>query len=137
MIDDAAIDALLAAARGAREHAYAPYSHFPVGAAVDSDAGVFAGANVENAAYPTGICAERVAAAAAVSAGARHVAAVVVTGDIDEPIMPCGQCRQFLSEFGPGMTVVSEGRGGIRRRWSLADLLPHAFGPKDVEPSGR
>jgi len=137
VIDDAAVDALLREARGARDRAYAPYSGFPVGAAVQSDAGLFAGANVENAASPTGICAERVAAASAVSAGARHIAAVVVTGHAEDPITPCGQCRQFLSEFGPGMLVVSEGRNGTRRRWSLAELLPHAFGPRDAEPSGR
>jgi len=135
--EDGNAEALLQAARRARDRAYAPYSHFPVGAAVESDAGVFAGANVENAAYPTGVCAERVAAASAVSAGARRIAAVAVAGDADGPITPCGQCRQFLSEFGPGMLVVSEGKDGSRGRWILSDLLPEAFGPKDVEPSGR
>ena len=137
MSAEANVEALFQAARRARDRAYAPYSHFPVGAAVESDAGVFAGANVENAAYPTGVCAERVAAASAVSAGARRIVAVAVTSDAEGAITPCGQCRQFLSEFGPGMLVVSEGKDGTRVRWTLSDLLPEAFGPKDVEPSGR
>jgi cytidine deaminase len=132
MIGDEAIDALLDAARRARANAYAPYSDFPVGAAVETDAGRFSGANVENAAYPTGICAERSAAAAAVSAGARRIAAIVVTTFAEHPTPPCGQCRQFLSEFGPAMVVVSVGGDGTRRRWRLNELLPDAFGPHDL-----
>jgi cytidine deaminase len=132
MIDDATVDALLGAARRARENAYAPYSGFQVGAAVESDAGRFAGANVENAAYPTGTCAERNAAGAAVSAGARRIGAIVVTTFADRPTPPCGMCRQFLHEFGPAMLVISEGRDGTRRRWRLTDLLPDAFGPSDL-----
>jgi cytidine deaminase len=132
MIDDAAVDALLAAARGAREHAYAPYSGFAVGAAVQTDAGMFAGANVENASYPVGTCAERAAAAAAISAGARRIGALVVTTRAPRPTPPCGMCRQFLYEFGPGMVVVSEGGNGARRRWRLNELLPDAFGPDDL-----
>ena len=137
MNEGAGVDELLEAARGVRDRAYAPYSRFPVGAAVESDAGVFTGANVENAAYPSGICAERVAAAYAVAAGARRIEAVAVVSGAEGPITPCGQCRQFLSEFGPGMLVVSEGTNGTRGRWTLSELLPEAFGPKDVEPSGR
>ena len=132
MIDDAAVDALLEAARRAREHAYAPYSGFAVGAAVHTDAGTFAGANVEIASYPVGTCAERAAAAAAVSAGARRIAAVVVTTRAARPTPPCGMCRQFLYEFGPGMAVISEGGDGTRRRWRLSELLPDAFGPGDL-----
>lgn len=133
MIDDAALDALVAAARRAREHAYAPYSRFAVGAAVASDAGIHTGANVENASYPVGLCAERAAASAAVSAGARIIEAVAVTASGEEPTPPCGMCRQFLSEFGSGMLVVSEGSGGAARRWRLTDLLPDAFGPSNLE----
>jgi cytidine deaminase len=129
VIDDEKIDELLAAARLAREHAYAPYSGFAVGAAVETDAGMFSGANVENASYPVGMCAERAAAAAAVSAGARRIGAVVVATGAARPTPPCGMCRQFLHEFGPGMVVVSEGGEGTRRRWRLQDLLPDAFGP--------
>jgi cytidine deaminase len=133
MIDDAALDALVAAARRAREHAYAPYSRFAVGAAVASDAGIHTGANVENASYPVGLCAERAAASAAVSAGARIIEAVAVTASGEEPTPPCGMCRQFLSEFGSGMLVVSEGSGGAARRWRLTDLLPDSFGPSNPE----
>jgi cytidine deaminase len=137
VIDDAIVDALLAAARRARENAYAPYSGFQVGAAVESDVGRFAGANVENAAYPTGTCAERNAAGAAVSAGARRIGAIVVTTFAERPTPPCGQCRQFLHEFGPAMLVISESRDGTRRRWRLTDLLPDAFGPSDLtQPKG-
>jgi cytidine deaminase len=133
MIDDAALDALVAAARRAREHAYAPYSRFAVGAAVASDVGIHSGANVENASYPVGLCAERAAASAAVSAGARSIEAVAVTGSAADPTPPCGMCRQFLSEFGSGMLVVSEGSGGAALRWRLTDLLPDAFGPSNLE----
>jgi cytidine deaminase len=135
VIDDAGVDALLDAARRAREHAYAPYSGFAVGAAVETDAGTFAGANVENASYPVGMCAERAAAAAAVSGGATRIGAVVVATRAVRPTPPCGMCRQFLYEFGPGMVVVSEGGDGTRRRWRLNELLPDAFGPEDLDRS--
>lgn len=121
-------DALVEEARAARAHAYAPYSGFTVGAAVATDAGVFRGVNVENASYPVGTCAERVAAAAAVAGGASHIDAVAVAGPTADPTPPCGACRQFLNEFGSRMLVISEGSSGERRRWSLADLLPEAFG---------
>jgi cytidine deaminase len=67
-----------------------------------------------------------------VSAGARRIGAVVVTTGAARPTPPCGQCRQFLYEFGPGMVVISEGRDGTRRRWRLGELLPDAFGPDDL-----
>src|SRR4029079_3809657 len=126
------IDELLAAARLARDHAYAPYSGFAVGAAVETDAGLFSGSNVENASYPVGMCAERAAAAAAVSAGVRRIGAVVVASRSARPTPPCGMCGQFLHEFGPGMVVVSEAGDGTRRQWRLNDLLPDAFGPDDL-----
>ncbi len=127
-------DDLLHAAWGARDRAYAPYSGFAVGAAIATDAGVFTGANVENAAYPTSICAERTAGAAAVAAGARRFTAVAVVaagGRDGAPASPCGQCRQFLREFDPegGAAVVSETPEGARRRWTMGELLPDSFGP--------
>ncbi|SRR6266508_6726039 len=125
------LDALVAAARAVRERAYAPYSNFPVGAAVLAGGDVFAGCNVENAAYSPTLCAERVAVGSAVAAGHRTIEAVAVVGP-HAPITPCGLCRQVLHEFGPDMIVVSEGDGGERRVRSLAELLPHAFGPKDL-----
>ena len=127
------VDSLMEEARAARAHAHAPYSGFTVGAAVGTDAGVFRGANAENASYPVGICAERAAAVAAVTAGVTRIHTLAVAGPTDRPTPPCGMCRQFLFEFGPEMTVVSEGTSGERRTWSLRrDLLPDAFGPDAV-----
>jgi cytidine deaminase len=126
------LEDLLGQAEGARANAYAPYSRFTVGAAVATDRGVFRGANVENASYGLSICAERVACASAVAAGARRVDAVAVTSSSPTPTPPCGACRQFLYEFNPHLTVVSLGRNGGRTEWRLSDLLPDGFGPKDL-----
>jgi cytidine deaminase len=123
---------LVAQAEAARATAYAPYSRFTVGAAVATDLGVFRGANVENASYGLSICAERVACASAVAAGARRVDAVAVTSSSRTPTSPCGACRQFLFEFNPDTTVVSVGLNGERKVWRLADLLVDGFGPKDL-----
>ena len=127
------LDALLKRAWEAREHAYAPYSRFLVGAALLTDVGVFSGANVENASYGLSICAERSAATAAVSAGARRIEAVAVTSSASGPASPCGACRQFLFEFGPQAVVVSEGMDGSRKTWAMSDLLVDGFGPSDLE----
>lgn len=123
------IDALVAAAKDARDRAYAPYSNFKVGAAVLAGGRVFAGVNVENASYPMGVCAERNAVAAAVAAGERTIDAVAVVADEERPTPPCGGCRQVLWEFGPSSLVVAETRDGTRVMWALEDLLPDAFGP--------
>ncbi|HZD81014.1 MAG TPA: cytidine deaminase [Actinomycetota bacterium] len=131
VVSDQTVDDLMAAAKGARSNAYAPYSRFAVGAAVLAGGRIFAGVNVENAAYPQGICAERAAVAAAVTAGHREIDAVaVVAGDDAAP--PCGGCRQVLHEFGPEMLVVCEASDGGRKRWRLSQLLPEAFGPEDL-----
>jgi cytidine deaminase len=130
--EGAGLDDLIARAWQARERAYAPYSRFLVGAAVQTDAGEFTGTNVENASYPVGVCAERVAAASAVAAGARSIRAVAVTSSEEHPTPPCGMCRQFLFEFGPDMVVVSEGTSGERKQWSLSELLVDAFGPENL-----
>ena len=122
----------MAEARAARERAYAPYSRFAVGAAVATDRGVFSGANVENASYSLAICAERVAAAAAIAGGAKRIEGVAVTSSSPTATPPCGACRQFLNEFNPRMTVVSESDRGDRKEWRLSDLLPDAFGPEDL-----
>jgi cytidine deaminase len=123
---------LLAAARAAQQKAYAPYSKFRVGAALlAADGRVFAGANVENAAYPATICAERVALPAAVVAGVRDFIALVVVGDGPDPCTPCGTCRQVLFEFAPSLQVVAAGTGGSVARFVLErDLLPQGFGPE-------
>jgi cytidine deaminase len=127
------LEGLMARAREARKHAYAPYSRFLVGAAVATDRGVFTGANVENASYGLSICAERVAASCAVAAGARRIDAVAVTSSAAGPASPCGACRQFLYEFGTDMTVVAEGTDGERKTWRLSELLPGGFGPSDLK----
>jgi cytidine deaminase len=131
---DTDLDELVRSAWDARSRAYAPYSRFRVGAAVRTgDGRVFTGANVENASYSVAICAERVAGAAAVAAGYRDIEAVAVTSSARVPTPPCGVCRQFMFEFNPGMTVVSEGTSGDRKTWLLRDLLLDGFGPDSLE----
>jgi cytidine deaminase len=129
----ARLDELLAAAREAREGAYAPYSNYTVGAAVLAGGRIVTGANVENASYSVSICAERVAAGHAVAHGLRDLQAVAVVGPGDDPITPCGVCRQFLNEFNPNLVVVSEGTSGERFAEPLSGLLPEAFGPANLE----
>jgi deoxyribose-phosphate aldolase len=129
-----ALQTLLAAARAARARAYAPYSRFAVGAAVMDEQGrVHAGCNVENAAYPQGWCAETSALAAMVGAGGRAVRAVVVVGEADEPVTPCGGCRQRLREFARDdcPVVVADGTR-VRARFTLGGLLPASFGPSHL-----
>jgi cytidine deaminase len=118
----------VAAARAARRNAHAPYSRFRVGAAVLAGGAVHAGANVENASYGLTLCAERVAVAAAVSAGARRLDAVAVASGTAEPTPPCGACLQTLAEFaGPDLPVVLAGARGRRVETTLGALLPRAF----------
>jgi cytidine deaminase len=125
-------DTLVAAARAAQQHAYAPYSKFRVGAAVEAEDGaVYAGCNVENASYGLTICAERAAVAAAVSAGARRLRRAAVVTDLEPPAAPCGACRQVLAEFGPALQLILAGPSTTRTA-SLAELLPLAFGPEQL-----
>jgi len=120
-------DRLVEAARAAQEHAYCPYSHYRVGAALETDDGVlFTGCNVENASYGLTICAERSAVFTAVSAGARRFRRIVVATDSEPPGPPCGACRQVLAEFGPELEVESVGPSQSKR-WRIRDLLPDAF----------
>lgn len=118
----------------AMAQAYAPYSGFQVGAALEADDGrVFTGCNVENASYPVTVCAERVALGAAVVAGASTFRRVVIVSSGRRVASPCGMCRQALAEFGLDLEVVSLTVGGERSSWALRDLLPEAFDLRDVQ----
>lgn len=126
-------EALAERAAAAMMRAYAPYSAFRVGAALlADDGGIDHGCNVENAAYPSGICAERAAVAAAVARGARRFEAIVIVTEADVPTPPCGMCRQVLVEFAPDLVVYSTTRGGVSARWAMSDLLPEAFTPTSM-----
>ena len=127
------IEVLMDAAREASVRAYAPYSRFHVGAAVLADDGrVFTAANVENASYGLTSCAERNAIFAAVSAGVRCIVAVAVHTPTAQPVSPCGACRQVIYEFGVEAVVVSGCDGEGRGSWSIGELLPGAFGTKNL-----
>jgi cytidine deaminase len=126
-------DALAKAARAASQAAHCPYSRFPVGAAVLTASGhVFRGCNVENASYGLTICAERNAAFQAVAAGETEFQAVVVYTPTPTPTAPCGACRQVLNEFGPTAQVRCVCDGPDQIQTTLSDLLPEAFGPKNL-----
>lgn len=125
------IEALFSAAVLARTHAYAPYSSFAVGAALRSASGaIFTGCNVENAAYPSGTCAEQAAISAMIGAGETRIAEIAVIGDADRPVTPCGACRQRIREFAMADTQIHAGTlAGARLHLTMGELLPHAFGP--------
>ena len=140
-MEEKLIQELAAKALAARKHAYAPYSHFCVGAALLCEDGtVFTGCNIENAAYPVGICAERTAFAKAISEGYRSFTALAIAGAADERsgsdrCSPCGLCRQFIREFAapdfPILVFAADEDGTVTDYtvYSLAQLLPDSFGP--------
>lgn len=131
----ASLPALLRAASKVRGNAHAPYSNFPVGAAVLAGGKIFVGVNVENSAYPLGVCAERSAVSAAVSAGHTRIDAVAVVGGSIRPVPPCGGCRQVLAEFcGAEVPVTYATPGGRQVDSSVGELLPSAFGIGDLHP---
>jgi cytidine deaminase len=122
---DTQFDDLIRAASAVRKYAYAPYSGFAVGAAVQCKSGAaFVGSNVENISYGLTICAERIAVASAVAAGEREFVAIAVVADTSEPIVPCGACRQFLAEFAPDLVIVSGMVRGGQKIENLSHLLP-------------
>jgi cytidine deaminase len=128
------VEALFTAAKAAYANAYAPYSKFPVGAAIRTLEGeIFSGCNVENAAYPQGACAEAGAIAEMAKAGRRRIAEILVVGGGTGLCTPCGGCRQRIREFAaPDTPVHVAGPEGVRARFLLSDLLPASFGPGNL-----
>jgi len=134
MLSDEVLARLIAAAKSSSEHAYCPYSHFRVGAAVLGGSGrIYAGCNIENASYGLTICAERSAMARAIGEGETELQAVVIFTPTHQPTAPCGACRQALNEFGPAMDCVCVCQGEEQIVTTLAELLPWAFGPRNLQ----
>jgi cytidine deaminase len=133
-VDPAKLGQLFDAAQAAQKRAYAPYSHFSVGAAIRTPAGaIYAGCNVENAAYPQGACAETGAISAMALAGENRIAEILVIGDGEALVTPCGGCRQRIREFAAADTPIHiAGPQGLRATFTLAELLPHSFGPEHL-----
>lgn len=131
------LEELFAAAADARSRAYAPYSRFTVGAAIRSPSGrIYRGANVENAAYPVGVCAEASAISAMIEGGDRVIEAILVIGGGALLVTPCGGCRQRIREFARGDTPVHvAGPEGVRASFTLEAILPHSFGPDNLSSS--
>jgi len=126
-VSDEIVEALIESARAVRDAAYAPYSKFLVGAAVLSESGkIYVGCNVENATYGATLCAERAAIAQMIAAGERKLVLVGIYTDAERPAMPCGICRQWIVEFGPGAEVISATARGLKRA-SIDHLLPEPF----------
>ncbi|RDI59423.1 cytidine deaminase [Microvirga subterranea] len=128
------LDALFEAAKAIQDKAYAPYSRFKVGAAIATpDGRVFTGCNVENAAYPVGSCAEAGAISAMVAAGESRITQIVVMGEGEALVTPCGGCRQRIREFAaPDTPIHIAGPEGIRKSFTLDELLPFSFGPDNL-----
>jgi cytidine deaminase len=135
MIQSTVQQSLLEAAIAVARHAYVPYSNYPVGAALlTADGTIYTGCNVENAAYPATICAERTALVKAVSEGQRQFEALLVV--TNNGGSPCGTCRQMLYEFAPGLQIiVGTLAGDILYEMTLSDLLPNGFGPVNLNQS--
>jgi cytidine deaminase len=129
------LDALFQAAKAAQSRAYVPYSKFKVGSAILAGNGmIYSGCNVENAAYPSGTCAEAGSIAAMVLGGDTNIRAILVIGDGPMLCTPCGNCRQRIREFAKGDTPVHvAGPEGVRRTFTLEELLPESFGPDNLK----
>ena len=124
---------LKSAAVSMLDRAYAPYSNFPVGAALEcNDGTVYTGCNVENAAYPAGICAERNAIFHAVAEGHTRFRRIVIAGRSRDFCVPCGMCRQVMGEFSEELEIICLNADGSEQTFTLAELLPHSFGPEHL-----
>ena len=138
MLTEALEAELLAVATTSRLNAYAPYSHFLVGAAVLGESGrIYGGCNVENASFSHTCCAEQVAVFQAIHSGERAVKAVLVLTETEPPASPCGACRQVIHEFGPEADVLLANQHGIVARHNMAALLPDSFGPESLRRAQR
>lgn len=136
-MDDATLQRMISAARRAQRRAHAPYSNFHVGAAILTDRNrIIAGCNVENASYGLTMCAERVAIGALVAQDAGRPIVCVVVGNTDEPLTPCGACRQVLYEFNREMQVICIDKRGNRKDFTTRELLPGAFGSEALDKEG-
>lgn len=132
-LEKSKIEELVKAALKAKEYSYSPYSKFAVGAAVLSGSGkIYSGCNIESSSYAPSLCAERTAIAKAVSEGEKSIEAVAVVGSSDYTF-PCGVCRQVIREFGKEATVIVANSPEDYKIFSLEELLPHSFGPEDLE----
>jgi len=128
------LDQMLQMARDAMDRAYAPYSKFSVGAVIKAESGrLYAGCNVENAAYPAGSCAEQGAISAMILGGDTKIREMVVMGNGDALVSPCGSCRQRIREFStPDAVIHICDRNGVRKSVTLGELLPISFGPDNL-----
>ncbi len=131
-LEDSQRQKLIELAIQARQWSYSPYSHYAVGAALLTDSGkIYDGVNIENSAYPTTVCAERVAIFKAVSEGERHFDTIVVA--TENGGSPCGSCRQVMAEFGVDtQVIIVDSKGAVHKECTVADLLPGAFTPRDL-----
>ncbi len=119
---------LIGKAEEARENAYAPYSKFKVGAALETQDGeIFTGANMENSSYGCSICAERAAVVKAVNNGKKNFKRIAVVSSSDDETFPCGICRQVLSEFSRDMKIILKNKEGKITEYALSELIPHSF----------
>lgn len=130
------MDELIACAIKAREYAYAPYSEFKVGAAVQTKSGrIYSGCNIENSSYGLSNCAERTAIFKAVSDGEQQFVAIAVVADTTEPVSPCGACRQVMAEFGIEKIILTN-LSGKRKVMTLEEILPFYFAKGDIVKDG-